>query len=158
MNANEIKAALEIIIKGRRFSFTVCSPKTSDNSKHIQIINSHEVPGRHWLLIWRLRDKYFFYDSYGKSFTSYFRNKKIKTIENCVAHQNDNTASCGYFVLYVVYYLVRKVPIKKIMCKFKNDKMFNEKLVLNFFNKIKPYFIQSKHSINRLSCCARTQY
>ena len=51
---------------------------------------------------------------------------------NTVKVQTDSSDLCGLFIVFVLYFLVRGVPISKIMKKFSSSRDANDKKVAKF--------------------------
>ena len=117
-------------------------PHLIKNTPQIYIQNTgYLARGIHWVLFIYKSDGVIFFYSFG-------RNPKDLHLEASAAQpyktitynpfqlQNDNSEVCGHYILFVLYFLSQKKSLLQINKFFSSDTRKNDKLVLNFVNKL----------------------
>lgn len=114
---------------------------TVDVSKHrstMIICNTSDFfPGEHWVAfyIYRKNSRMIaeFFDSFGKSPHHYgIESPFLVSMYNNISLQSEDSASCGLFCLFFLYYRLKQRSFKKIVSMFCNSVYKNEILVNKF--------------------------
>lgn len=95
--------------------------------------------GIHWIVLFKKKDCNVFFDSLGFSiseynFTHLINDKKV-LITSSKRFQPLSSPTCGYFAIYIIYYLALGFNLDQILKSF-NTPEYNSKLVYNFVLKI----------------------
>lgn len=73
MNALQIENIVKIITRNTNLTYGIFTPKTLRADKNILILNTSEMPGAHWLLIFNAFGESVYYDSFGKCSPNYIK-------------------------------------------------------------------------------------
>ena len=100
------------------------------------------LPGKHWVVLFSpLNSLPEFFDSMGKCPSSYsyamvdylIRNSGRGFVGNNVRLQKEESASCGLFCLYYIYYRMRGYCFEEIVKRFSRNEEQNECEVVKFY-------------------------
>ena len=114
MNTTQLQEGLKKLgIEGQVLPWDHFDP-TLINPNKIQafIINigSSGTPGYHWTVIYNLKGRCFFFDSYGRSMDKYFPFFNIPNIKsNPHRLQSSSSAVCGHMCLHYLYLMSKKL-------------------------------------------------
>ncbi len=110
------------------------------NRDYAYIINSatSTSPGEHWFLVF-IKKKgtgVVWFDSLG-NLPSFYGHKLVKWLGpgfefNKGSIQAANSSYCGLFVIFVLYYLSRNVPLRQILTRFSTNLRENDRIVASF--------------------------
>jgi hypothetical protein len=113
------------------------------------IINTQKStePGEHWIAIYLpKKGKIEFFDSYGlkptidKIYKMFFLNGKYY-IHNKKTIQGVDSKNCGLFTLFFIYFRARGYSMDQYLKFFSSNKINNDMLIKNLFNRIKNKII-----------------
>lgn len=115
-------------------------------------------PGTHWIAIYidyEMCGDYF--DSYGRKplpgFKTFLDKNCIEWEYNSKQIQAPLTSVCGQYCLYFLYHRARGVSMREIVQRFGQDKLENDKLVMEFVNstfKTDTDMIDVKYIVNQV--------
>lgn len=98
----------------------------------------------HWTLLFFINDKHvIFFDSFGRSpnnvnngdiLARYMHSKNVQYNKRFI--QGVYSQVCGFYVLYVAYYLCRNASLSSILSVFNNELRNNDYLVVKFVHDI----------------------
>ena len=92
----------------------------------------------HWVIIYfKNTDSVIFFDSFGRGpsnvnngyILKMYLDKYIVKFNKFVL-QSRASSVCGYYCLYVAFYLCRSVPLKGMFCMFTKDLEYNDRLII----------------------------
>lgn len=172
MDEETIRNYLRQIIGCRKISFFVIA---SDEFKLIDI-NRINFPviivancekrgqlGSHWISFWvgkkvKGRKRHIIYfDSFGNHFRKYKLQPNFEIQEiNYKSLQDQNSDLCGNYAIFFSFLKIRNYSLKRILQKFSNDTIRNDRIVTTFFNQTLKYKIEScRRKTGILSCKPR---
>ena len=123
-------------------SFYPDSQKIGSNKFYIYNNQMEDSAGMHWIMIFYMKDKTIFWDSFGfgESFWGYWdivENKGLPLTRNVRQIQDFLNPTCGHHAIFVAYCLAKGLKLNVITEKiYSRDTIYNDQLVFNFVKKL----------------------
>lgn len=139
LNVNELKQ----LIKKLKLNKTEIMPKDYINNdikdgQYIINLDNHNGPGTHWVGFIKNNNIIYYFDSFGlipPINIVKINNKMI--YYNTYNIQDINEKSCGYYVLFFLYFMNKyNNNYKKMLNLFVNNQTNNKTILNNFFTSI----------------------
>lgn len=119
-------------------------PKAINKFPSFYILNTdyYWKKGIHWIVIGFFKDYTLWFDSFGLSpilynFPFIVQQKGKLLLQNTLQLQSLNSSACGYYCVYIIYFLCREKPLSEILQHFsKSNKNWNDKYVYNFVKNL----------------------
>jgi hypothetical protein len=103
------------------------------------VVNTDNIdgPGIHWIALWVKEESIEFMDSFGHKPSHYGWSFSLPTLYNIKPLQSRNSAACGAYCLYYLYYRCRGIAMDDILLRFSDDdRRSNDACVVNFVSAL----------------------
>lgn len=112
-------------------------------------LDPHTLPGTHWVAAYfKNSDEAIYFDSYGrpppKNILKFLKTNSKNITHNKFCYQDYTTLTCGYFCLYFLFNMSRKLNLRKL---HPYDRSRNEETITRF-SKTKLKLGTCCHSLN----------
>jgi len=101
---------------------------------YFYVVNSsdHDEPGEHWLGIYVCENEIEFMDSFAQVPEAYGIRIEYPLTMNARQLQSDESNTCGYYVMYFLYFRSLGLSFPCILASFQDDTYENDVSVRNF--------------------------